>query len=176
MKPTVTFGIPIAPKCRIDYWDKAMINLNRTLNSIENQTNSNYLIVAIKESEDELRLDKKYRNLVILNRKGELKEFSEDKDERTLMAMKYHYANNGQYFFRLDWDDLIHKELVEFIETLPNDGWSSHMNKGAYIDASIKLYNMFNTGISVDCGAIEMMLKNLFDAAVNEEREWRGEF
>ena len=124
MKPIVTFGIPIAPKCRIDYWDKAMDNLNRTLNSIENQTVKDYLIVAVKETNDKLRLDKKYRNLVILNRRGKLKEFSEDKDERTLMAMKYHYANNGQYFFRLDWDDLIHKELVEFIgENSLNDGW-----------------------------------------------------
>jgi hypothetical protein len=122
VNPTITFGIPIAPKARIDYWDKAMLNLNRTLSSLDNQSSSSYNVVLVKTRDDELQLDKEYRNLFTLNCLT-LNEFSEDKDDKTKLAMYLHQDLGGAYFFRLDWDDLVHRDLVKFIEESFADSW-----------------------------------------------------
>jgi len=124
-KPIVTFVIPIAPKSRIDYWDKAMVNLNRTLRSLDNQTSDNYNVVLVVTETDMVDLDKAYRHTTITATNGKPKEFSEDKDEKTIIGMQCHKLLGAKFFFRLDWDDLIHREFVKFIDTHDNEhGWA----------------------------------------------------
>jgi len=115
-KPIVSFVIPIAPKSRIDYWDDAMVNLNRTLRSLDNQTSDNYNIFLITTDTDKVELDKDYRNLYITPNRAELAEFSEDKDNKTRIGLECHTLMDAKFFFRLDWDDLIHREFVRYIE------------------------------------------------------------
>ena len=116
--------IPLAPKCKIDYWDEAMINLNRTLRSLDNQTSDRYNVFLVLTDTDKIDLDKDYRNLYITPNRSELAEFSEDKDNKTRIGLECHSLVNAKYFFRLDWDDLIHKEFVKFLEDTPEEnGW-----------------------------------------------------
>jgi len=124
MNPTVTFGIPMAPRERTRDWNKAMDNLNRTLNSLENQTSDNYNVVLVRTDDDEIRLDKEYRNLFILNN-PDLEEFSLDKDNKTREAMYFHQDVEAKFFFRMDWDDLVHQGLVNFLQSNPENknGW-----------------------------------------------------
>ncbi len=123
MKPIITFGIPLAPKCRINYWEKSQDNLNRTLNSLENQSSNNYNVVLVRTDHDKIRLDKEYRNLFILDN-PDLEEFSIDKDNKTRAAMYMHWELKAKFFQRLDSDDLIHKNLVKFVEDNDNKyGW-----------------------------------------------------
>lgn len=113
MQPIITFGIPLAPRCRVNDWEGAMKNLDTTLYSLDNQSDDRYSVILVRTKDDCIEI-KNHRNIRIVD-EDTLEEFSIDKDNKTKKAMLYHLGTNAKFFFRLDWDDLMHRDLVKYI-------------------------------------------------------------
>lgn len=166
MKSTlVSFVIPYAPKSRCDYWSTAMRNAVCNLNSILNQTNDRYEIILGISEEDLKDLDilfpdtmklPRIRRISVVNNTD---QWSTDKDNKTYAMLK---ESQGKYVLRSDWDDLFHRDLVQYVE----DHEVEHglmITKGYYFKSPrlILPLNKFNE----QCGSCHLI------AYDNEERQ-----
>lgn len=152
------FGIPLVPRSRANNWNNVLENLRTTLRSILNQTNKEFHILIA--SEDELDLPelsgKHVQLLKIPTSESRPITFSIKYQDaivkRLAICQKAHELCASQLMLA-DADDLISKNLVEFVRRNPHPvGYA--VTRGFVLDC--------NTGKILTCPSL-MINVNGFD-------------
>lgn len=127
----VVFSISLIDRSRSKDWESVCINLYRTLLSIKNQTDPNWLVFVCGGDKPEL-FPKDERIIFLKHDKDrfphvyEIEPGTGDKAEKRLQIISYmesEYQNDG-YFFPIDADDIISARLVEWVRSGPwRDGF-----------------------------------------------------
>lgn len=174
------FIVPLKSKLVSKDWDLVCKLLNRCLNSICNQTNSNFMVlVSCHEIPDtNYNNDSRIKFLQVDFPPPNLKKTSEDyslkeadKGKKILFATEYSKNLHVNYVMTVDADDCISNKISEFVnkkgrDTLP--GW--YINKG-YLYPEGKKYAYLNLkNFHTICGScviikpelIFLMFKNNF--------------
>jgi hypothetical protein len=133
MDPEIAFIIPLKAREQSKDWDAACALLDRTLISIDGQTCRCFVIVLV--CNDVPDLSRQFENLTILTTdirieggystpKGRL-----DKQRKVLFGLLHARKLQAKSAMTIDADDVIHKDLVEFVaKDLQYDAFL--MNKG----------------------------------------------
>lgn len=167
--------IPLKPKKNSTDWEKDSIYLNNTLQSVLNQTNDNYHVFVIlhelpqnpiiNSKIDYIELPWRYCEFdEIEDRKAALKdsgylkerdiEYLFDQGRKQMYGAQISKDKGFEYIMSLDADDLVSKNLVEYIITHEKEnqfGW--FVDKGYYFLSKEKIYLRQPYAMNILCGS-----------------------
>ena len=139
--PLIVFGIPLKSKKNSRDWDAVQNNLRRTLRTLFWQRDANFhVIVCGHDKPDFGKFEDKVSWLPVHWDPPTAKEqYSQDKSRKRKWILvnlnRLLEANEGLYYFLLDADDLLSKDVVEFIRS--NDNRTGYLvDKGYVFDNS----------------------------------------
>lgn len=116
---TVAFCIPLAPRDRMTDWALATRLFNAALRAIHDQSDPNWIIVAVGNEMPELtvRVDERFHFIAstIDATDGSLSAAFEDASKKRRRAEERARELGADYLFFSDWDDIVHPDFVQFI-------------------------------------------------------------
>lgn len=149
------FGIPLVPRSRANNWNNVLENLGTTLRSILNQTNKEFHILIASEDEFDLpELSDKHVQLLKMPISGSKPvtfsiNYQDAVVKRLAICQKAHELCASQLMLA-DADDLISKNLVEFVRRNPHPvGYA--ITRGFVLDC--------NTGKNLVCPSLMVNVK-----------------
>ncbi|TGC08023.1 hypothetical protein [Methanolobus halotolerans] len=147
------FAISLKPKVNSVNWEDVLSNLENTLKSISNSSNQNYHILIATRDPDDLTLliDTSKTTLITPDFDSPTSIHERDVDKiKTRRLIGSHLkkvAIKPSYVMFLDADDLIHKELVDFV--LSDDNRRGYTIFEGYVldvvDGELRRKDEFNT-------------------------------
>ena len=158
LSPTIVFAIPLAARDICHDWEFVQSNLRRTIRSIRENNAGNYrIVVACNEAPtlDDRRSDDLTVLVVPFAPEWDVSKRGEDKArKRRFIAswLRERLDGDGCYIMLLDADDLVNKELINYVTI--HDNRRSYMVDSGYIyDTTTKLLQRMDTGFSRYCGS-----------------------
>jgi len=157
------FGIPLVPKHRSKNWPRVLENLQATLQSVLNQTNENFQVLIAAEDDIDLPevRDDRVRVLRTIGPEAEQPGYlmkNGDATNKRVLLCNHAKRLKAHHIFLVDADDLISKNVVEFVKCNPHPhGYA--ITRGLVFDcASGKLLpcpsNLINVdGFDTYCGS-----------------------
>lgn len=133
----VYFSIPLQPKSDGINWERVNELLKHTLRSIEGQSNSNFVAIVCGHEYPEVLNDFSKDKFIFLHAdfaKPDSREKGRaDKGKKRLRIANEIHRLGGGYMMYLDADDLVHKNLVEYILS-DNNGRGYIISDGYALD------------------------------------------
>lgn len=130
----VIFAIPLRAKCMTKNWHKCCKRTKRTVDSIYQNTNRNFKIILCGDDKPDFLLENYYDTRVEfieckLEKPETWLEIARNKYWKLLRIcvrvreylLESQYPEKGIYVMPVDDDDLLHRDLVEYIEKYPNE-------------------------------------------------------
>lgn len=127
--PAVVFLVPIASPQVVKNWSRGCALFQRTLGSIFNSTNGDFRVVVAGHEPPDFPLpqDARFKFLSVnhpVPLPGSASWVEPVRDKMLKIAAAWDYAKatwNPRYVMKLDWDDLISSQLVEWIASAKDE-------------------------------------------------------
>lgn len=152
-------GIPLKPRFKANNWNQVLNYLNNTLRSIYNSTNQNYHVFITTDTPDEVNKLVNDKTTVLYAESQEhktnnfIQESTMDKSEKKRIIGSYikSFHTESFYFMFMDADDLIHKNLIDYV--LKDDNKNGYVvDTGYVLDIKHKLL-AFKENVDKVCGS-----------------------
>jgi exopolysaccharide biosynthesis galactosyltransferase PssJ len=168
-RPVVAILVPLASREAKSKWDMACIHLRQTLNSIQNSSDGNYLVVvAGREAPDfNIRFDSRFHflevNHPIPSRENYRTFHRLDKLAKIEAAWDYAKStSNPNYLMKLDADDFISSRLVGWLQSA--GGEAGYLIKHGWVWRSGSRYLIQRTEyLDRICGSCLIIRSDLAD-------------
>lgn len=141
----IIFAIPLRAKYMAQNWEKCCMRTKRTVDSIYQSTNKNFKIILCGDDKPEFLSENNYDDRVEfieckVGKPENWLEIARNKYWKLLRIsvrvreylLKSENPEAGIYVMPVDDDDLLHKDLVGFIEQYPNE--NGFVIKNGYVN------------------------------------------
>lgn len=170
----IAFIVPFRSKTSSKNWDFHSSLLNRTLQSISNQTNSNFQIVVVYTDFPKNKFESKFVTWLhfpfpflkvkdITDYESHAKqyflkeqyaEFSMDQGRKSIFGAEYARKSGYRYIMSVDADDLVSNKIAQFVEDNQENsdaGW--YVNKGYVYVENKNLLFRYPRNMNEFCGS-----------------------
>jgi len=180
-RPTLAFLIPFASRKVKSKWNTACAHLRQTLRSIQNSSSGNYrIVVAGHEPPDfDVSFDSRFHFLSLDHPIPSDRNYYTPAlvlDKLTKIAAAWNYAKttwNPKYVMKLDADDLISSELIEWLDK--RGGEAGYLIKHGWVWRSESRYLLQQTEyFDRTCGSCLIIRSDVADKTGPFLSEWEG--
>lgn len=171
----VVFAIPLRAKCMAKNWDNCCMRTQRTVDSIYHNTNQNFKIILCGDDKPGFLNEYNYDDRVEfieckLEKPKTWLEIARNKYWKLLRIcvrvrdyiLESQDPEKGIYVMPVDDDDLLHKDLVDFLEQYPNengfyikDGYVNYGDEKKWLVRYKNIYKFCGS-----CNCIRLYLKD----------------
>jgi hypothetical protein len=141
-QPKFIFGIPLRAKALSDDWDLVCKNLERTLSSLSQQKDKDFIVYIAAHEHPPVNFQNLTVKVLLATHTPDINKMGGDKGRKKQMigASLREDGYESVYFMHLDADDLVDPSLVEFVQR--DD------NKRGYLLTRGYIYDVMNDRIS----------------------------
>ena len=179
----MVFVIPVKSKTVTSDWAYFSSLVDRTINSICNQSNPNFKVIVSCHEIPETKFNDDSRveflkvgfSPPILNNNADDRWLKEtDKGKKIKIAADYAMSLGAEYIMTVDSDDCISKKICEFVSKNGNDSISGWYVYKGYLYPEGKNYSYLNLkNFNMVCGSCVIIKPKLIDLMFAEKYEFK---